>query len=146
MTGRLMCAAATGALLIAGAGPSDAATGFVEPHVHVLQAFHDAPTTYFGWAVSELGDLMPRGGARAIGDPAGTGSSAGAASVWDPRSAGGIHRFTGAPGDQLGYAVADFPGMSIWGQGPQIPSWARRNGPGYADVYSKAVPGGDCCT
>ena len=136
MTGRLMCAAATGALLIAGAGPSDAATGFVEPDVHVLQAFHDAPTTYFGWAVSELGDPSRDGGAKAIiGDPVGTGASSGAATVWDPRSGKQKYLFTGAPGDQLGYAVAD--ALDVDGDKVHdIVVGAPGNGPGYADVYS----------
>ena len=87
MTRRLMCAAVTAALMTAGATPGQAATGFVEPDVQVLQTLRDAPTTYFGWAVSELGDTSRRGGARAlIGDPAGSGSSSGAATVWDPLS------------------------------------------------------------
>ena len=128
--------AAIAAWLIAAAGPSGAATGFVEPDVRVLQGFHDAPTTYFGWAVSELGDRRRAGGAKAlIGDPVGSGSSSGAASVWDPRTGEQELRFTGAAGDQLGYAVAD--ALDVNGDKiHDVVVGAPGNGPGYANVYS----------
>lgn len=136
MTRRLMCAVVSAVLLVVGAGPSQAATGFVEPDIQVLQTLRDAPTTYFGWAVSELGDTSHRGGAKAlIGDPAGRGSSSGAATVWDPRSGKQKYRFAGAPGDQLGYAVAD--ALDVDGDKVHdIVVGAPGNGPGYADVYS----------
>lgn len=129
----LSAALAVGA---SGAGPS-----FVEHDVRVLQEFDSngpAPAgSYFGWAVSELGDVDGDGVKEAIvgepynGDDAATGTTY----VYSGRTGRLIYRFDGAPGDQYGFSMADAGDTNRDGV-HDILVGAPGNGPGHADLYS----------
>ncbi len=122
-------------------GASGAGGSFVEHDVRVLQEFDSngpAPAgSYFGWAVSELGDVDRDGVEEAIvgepynGDDAATGTTY----VYSGRTGRPIYRFDGAPGDQFGFAMADAGDTNRDGV-HDILVGAPGNGPGHADLYS----------
>ena len=94
-------------------GASGAGGTFVEHDVRVLHQFDSngpAPGgSYFGWAVSELGDVDHDGVKEAIvGEPLnGADSSTGSTYVYSGRTGRLIYRFDGAPGDENGFSMAD---------------------------------------
>ena len=103
MRGSVILAVITAALG-APAGASAANDGFIE-HVRVLHEWHGAPDGYFGWAVSELGDVDYDG----VGDFITSEPLTGGGITWVYSGAGGdpIYRLEGAPGDFHGTAIAD---------------------------------------
>src|SRR3954468_12702474 len=92
---------------------SGAGGTFVEPDVRVLQQFDSngpAPAgSYFGWAVSELGDVDHDGVKDAIvGEPSnGADTATGTTYVYSGRTGRLVDRFQGAAGDENGFAIAD---------------------------------------
>ncbi|HET7555912.1 MAG TPA: integrin alpha [Gaiellaceae bacterium] len=122
-------------------GASGGGASFVEHDVRVLQEFDSngpAPAgSYFGWAVSELGDVDGDGVKDAIvGEPYNGGDGAtGTTYVYSGRTGRLIHRFDGAPGDQYGFAMADAGDTN--GDGVHdVLVGAPGNGPGHVDLYS----------
>ena len=122
-------------------GASGAGGTFVEPDVRVLHQFDSsgpAPGgSYFGWAVSELGDVDGDGVKEAIvGEPAnGADSSTGTTYVYSGRTGRLIYRFDGAPGDQNGFAMAD-AGDTNRDHVHDILVGSPGNGAGHVDLYS----------
>lgn len=112
---------------------------FVERDVRVLHTLRGEPGTYYGWALSELGDRRHRGrtdlivGAR-WGD-GGQSVAGGAVEVVDGRTARVRWRVSGAPGDQLGYAIADAGDVDRDGWSDVI-AGAPGVGAGHADLLS----------
>ena len=92
------------AALVAPAGAGAANDGFIE-HVRVLHEWHGAPDGYFGWAVSELGDVDDDG----VGDFITSEPLTGGGITWVYSGGSGdpIYRLEGAPGDFQGTAIAD---------------------------------------
>ena len=111
-----------------------AAGTFTEPDVRVLHQWEGTqPGSNFAWAVSALGDIESKHGADLIaGEPFSTGGSA---YVYDSSGGRLIHRFDGAPGDWLGFAIAD-SGDANGDQGNDILVGAPANGAGHVDLYS----------
>lgn len=103
MRGSVILAVITAALG-APAGASAANDGFIE-HVRVLHEWHGTPDGYFGWAVSELGDVDEDG----VGDFITSEPLTGGGITWVYSGAGGdpIYRLEGASGDFQGTAIAD---------------------------------------
>jgi len=122
-------------------GASGAGASFVEHDVRVLQEFDSngpAPGgSYFGWAVSELGDVDGDGVKEAIvGEPYnGDDASTGTTYVYSGRTGRLIYRFDGAPGDQYGFSMADAGDTDRDGV-HDILVGAPGNGPGHVDLYS----------
>jgi FG-GAP repeat protein len=144
MSNRNLALAAAGLAALSAAlavGASGAGATFVQPDVRVLQEFDSngpAPAgSYFGWAVSELGDVDGDGVEEAIvgepydGDDAATGSTY----VYSGRTGRPIYRFDGAPGDQLGFSMADAGDTNRDGVHDLLVG-APGNGPGHVDLYS----------
>ena len=133
---RLAAAAAGLAVVLA---PSAAATetdGFVEP-VEVLHTLSGTnPGAFYGWAVSELGDVD--GDSRTdlvVGEPF---TATGTTWVYSGRTGDQLYRLDGAPGDQQGYAIADAGDTD--GDGvPDIVSGAPGVGRGSVYLYSGAT-------
>ena len=125
-------------------GASGAGGSFVENDVRVLHEFDsDGPSpggSYFGWAVSELGDVDGDGVREAIvGEPSnGDDAATGSTYVYSGRTGRLIYRFDGAPGDQNGFSMADAGDTNRDGVhdilvgSPGSPG----NGPGHVDLYS----------
>lgn len=124
-------------------GASGAGGTFVEPDVQVLHELDgNGPSgvAYFGWAVSELGDVDGDHVEEAIVGEPGTGPDAatGSTYVYSGRTGRLIYRFDGAPGDQLGFSMADAGDTDgdhvhdILVGAPSTPG----NGPGYVDLFS----------
>jgi hypothetical protein len=122
-------------------GASGAGGTFVEPDVRVLQQFDSngpAPAgSYFGWAVSELGDVDGDGVKDAIvGEPSnGADTATGTTYVYSGRTGRLIYRFDGAAGDQNGFAMAD-AGDTNRDHVHDILVGSPGNGPGHVDLYS----------
>jgi FG-GAP repeat protein len=122
-------------------GASGAGGSFVEHDVRVLQEFDSngpAPAgSYFGWAVSELGDIDGDGVKDAIvGEPNnGADANTGTTYVYSGRTGQLIYRFDGAPGDDLGFSMADAGDTNRDGV-HDILVGAPGNGPGHVDLYS----------
>jgi len=122
-------------------GASGAGGSFVEHDVHVLQRFDSsgpAPAgSYFGWAVSQLGDVDRDGVDEAIvGEPYnGADAATGTTYVYSGHTGRLIYRFDGAPGDQLGFAMADAGDTNRDGV-HDILVGAPANGSGQVDLYS----------
>ena len=96
--------AIAGLALGAPAAASAPKDGFIE-HVRVLHEWHGAPGGYFGWAVSELGDVDGDGvGDLITGEPL---TGGGITWVYSGRSGALIYRLDGAPNDAQGSAIAD---------------------------------------
>ena len=133
---RLAAAAAGLAVVLA---PSAAATetdGFVEP-VEVLHTLSGTnPGAFYGWAVSELGDVD--GDSRTdlvVGEPF---TATGTTWVYSGRTGDQLYRLDGVPGDQQGYAIADAGDTD--GDGvPDIVSGAPGVGRGSVYLYSGAT-------
>jgi hypothetical protein len=128
--------AVAGAALVAVLAPGAAATetpGFVEP-VEVLHTLSGtSPGAFYGWAVSELGDVDGDGAMElVVGEPFTAG---GTTYVYSGRPGTLLYRLDGAPGDQQGYAIADAGDTD--GDGvPDIVSGAPGVGRGHAYLYS----------
>ena len=122
-------------------GASGAGGTFVEPDVHVLHQFDSngpAPAgSYFGWAVSELGDVDGDGVKEAIvGEPLnGADSSTGTTYVYSGRTRRLIYRFDGAAGDENGFSMAD-AGDTNRDHVHDILVGSPGNGGGRVDLYS----------
>jgi hypothetical protein len=122
-------------------GASGAGGTFVEPDVQVLHQFDSngpAPAgSYFGWAVSELGDVNGDGVQEAIvGEPYnGDDASTGSTYVYSGRTGRLIYRFDGAAGDQNGFSIAD-AGDTNRDHVHDILVGSPGNGPGHVDLYS----------
>lgn len=120
---------------------SGAGSSFVERDVRVLHEFDSsgpAPAgSYFGWAVSELGDVDGDGAKEAIvGEPYnGDDASTGTTYVYSGRTGRLIYRFDGAAGDQNGFSMADAGDTNRDGV-HDILVGAPGNGPGHVDLYS----------
>jgi hypothetical protein len=134
--------AGLGVLAAALAVGADGAGGtFVEPDVRLLHQFDSngpAPAgSYFGWAVSELGDVDGDGVKEAIvGEPfSGADSSTGTTYVYSGRTGRLIYRFDGAPGDENGFSMAD-AGDTNGDHVHDILVGSPGNGGGHVDVYS----------
>jgi hypothetical protein len=108
-TGAARRAAAVGVVAVTLAattgGPATASGGYLRTWTG------DSPGERFGWAVSQLRDIDGDGVAEAvIGAPrhaAADGTVTGHTDVRSGRTGRLIHRFTGAPEDRHGYAMAD---------------------------------------
>lgn len=131
--------AATAAGLAAGVAPGAAATetsGFVEP-VEVLHTLSGTnPGAFYGWAVSELGDV--NGDSKTdliVGEPF---TATGTTWVYSGRTGDLLHRLDGAPGDQHGYAIADAGDTDADGVSDVV-SGAPGVGRGRAYLYSGAT-------
>src|SRR6188508_764955 len=112
---------------------------FVEPDVRVLHQFDSngpAPAgSYFGWAVSELGDVDHDGVKEAIvGEPY-SGASSGTTYVYSGRTGRLIYRFDGTAGDQNGFAMAD-AGDTNHDHVHDILVGSPGNDAGHVDLYS----------
>jgi len=122
-------------------GASGAGGTFVEQDVRVLHQFGSngpAPAgSYFGWAVSELGDVDKDGVKEAIvGEPSnGADTSTGTTYVYSGRTGRLIYRFDGAAGDQNGFAMAD-AGDTNRDHVHDILVGSPGNGAGHVDLYS----------
>jgi len=122
-------------------GASGAGGTFVEPDVRVLHQFDSngpAPGgSYFGWAVSELGDVDHDGVKEAIvGEPlSGPDSSTGVTYVYSGRTGRLIYRFDGAAGDENGFSMAD-AGDTNRDHVHDILVGSPGNGSGHVDLYS----------
>src|SRR3954454_11552605 len=120
---------------------SGAGGTFVEHDVRVLQQFDsNGPSpagSYFGWAVSELGDVDHDGVKEAIvGEPAsGADSSTGTTYVYSGRTGRLIYRFDGAAGEQNGFSIAD-AGDTNRDHVHDILVGSPGNGGGHVDLYS----------
>jgi hypothetical protein len=90
------------------AWPGKAGQGFRE-QVHVLWAVTGGqPGALFGWAVSELEDIDGDGVEEAMTSAVLDGPNAnGAVFVFSGATGDPLYEFNGAPGDLLGYAIAD---------------------------------------
>jgi hypothetical protein len=130
--GRVLCAALIVAAIAA--TTAYAAGTFRESDVRVLHQWDGTqPGANFAWAVSALGDIGDKHGADLIaGEPF---SASGSAYVYESRSGRLIHRFDGAPGDWLGFAIAD-AGDVNGDRGNDILVGAPANGAGHVDLYS----------
>jgi hypothetical protein len=132
-------AAAASVALAASLAPGAAATqtdGFVEP-VEVLHTLSGSnPGAFYGWAVSELGDVDGDGKTDlVVGEPF---TATGTTWVHSGRTGDLLYRLDGAPGDQQGYAIADAGDTD--GDGvPDIVSGAPGTGRGSAYLYSGAT-------
>ena len=122
-------------------GASGAGGSFVEQDVKVLHEFHSngpAPGgSYFGWAVSELGDVDGDGVEEAIvSEPYnGADTSTGTVYVYSGRTGRLLYRFDGEPGDQYGFSIADAGDTNRDGV-HDILVGAPGNGAGHVDLYS----------
>lgn len=108
--GRRVSAVLAGVLFAAGVVEAATGTGtFVEPDVEVLQTFASGdPTAYFGWAISELGDVDRDGIMEAmVGAPGRSSTARGAVWVFSGRTGKRLYRFRGDGTDRAGYALAD---------------------------------------
>jgi FG-GAP-like repeat/FG-GAP repeat len=131
--------AAAVAGLAAVLAPGSAATqtdGFVEP-VEVLHTLSGtSPGAFYGWAVSELGDVD--GDSKTdlvVGEPF---TATGTSWVYSGRTGALLYGLGGAPGDQQGYAIADAGDTD--GDGvPDLVSGAPGVGRGSAYLYSGAT-------
>jgi hypothetical protein len=144
MSNRNLALAAAGLAALSAAlavGASGAGATFVQPDVRVLQEFDSngpAPAgSYFGWAVSELGDVDGDGVEEAIvGEPYdGEDAATGSTYVYSGRTGRPIYRFDGAAGDQLGFSMADAGDTNRDGVHDLLVG-APGNGPGHVDLYS----------
>jgi hypothetical protein len=122
-------------------GASGAGGSFVEQDVKVLHEFDSngpAPGgSYFGWAVSELGDVDGDGVEEAIvSEPYnGADTSTGTVYVYSGRTGRLLYRFDGEPGDQYGFSIADAGDTNRDGV-HDILVGAPGNGAGHVDLYS----------
>lgn len=132
-------AAAAAVVLVASLAPGAAATqtdGFLEP-VEVLHTLSGSnPGAFYGWAVSELGDVDGDGKTDlVVGEPF---TATGTTWVHSGRTGALLYRLDGGPGDQQGYAIADAGDTD--GDGvPDIVSGAPGAGHGSAYLYSGAT-------
>ena len=127
------------ALALLAPAPAAQATGtFVEP-VRVIHTFSGVQDGYLGWAVSELADVDGDGATDLIlGEPS-TPDQSGSTWVRSGRTGAIIHSFSGAPGDNQGYAVADAgdaDGDGIHDIITGAPNVDPAAGPGVAYLYS----------
>ena len=88
----------------AAAGAAD--SGFIE-HVRVLHEWHGEDGGYFGWAVSELGDVDADGTGDFITSEPYAGGLSGVTWVYSGRTGKPVYRLPGAAGDFQGGAIAD---------------------------------------
>ncbi|HEU4448454.1 MAG TPA: FG-GAP-like repeat-containing protein [Gaiellaceae bacterium] len=128
--------------LVAASAPGVAATaeedGFVEPVdvLYTLSGGSPGTGAFFGWAVSELGDVDGDGATDVVvGEPF---TATGTTWVHSGRSGGLLYRLDGAPGDQQGYAIADAGDTDADGV-PDVVSGAPGVGRGRAYLYSGAT-------
>src|SRR5205085_8866731 len=128
------------ALLVAGivAVGANAAGTFVEPGVQVVHEFDSSQPsgTYFGWAVSNLGDVNRDGVQEAIvGEPFTDGGST---SVYSGRTGALLYHVDGASNDWNGFSMADAGDTN--GDGVHDFLVGSPGGdpslPGHADLYS----------
>jgi len=124
-------------------GASGAGGAFVEPDVQVLHQLDGAGpanVAYFGWAVSELGDVDgDRVTDAIVGEPgSGPDQATGTTYVYSGRTGRLIYRYDGAAGDENGWAIADAGDTNrdrvhdILVASPGSPG----GGPGHVDLYS----------
>jgi hypothetical protein len=133
---RLAAAAAGLAAVLAPGAAATETDGFVEP-VEVLHTLSGTnPGAFYGWAVSELGDVD--GDSRTdlvVGEPF---TATGTTWVYSGRTGDLLYRLDGAPGDQQGYAIADAGDTD--GDGvPDVVSGAPGVGRGSVYLYSGAT-------
>ena len=124
------------AVLVAALAPGAAATrddGFVEQARVLYTLSGETPGAYFGWAVSELGDVDDDGRTDLIvGEPY---SAAGTTYVYSGKRGKLLHRLDGAANDQQGYAIAD-AGDVDGDRVSDVVSGAPGVGPGHVYLYS----------
>lgn len=141
---RSVSLAAAGLAALAAAlavGASGAGASFVEPDVQVLHQFDSngpAPAgSYFGWAVSQLGDVDGDHVQEAIvGEPSsGADAATGNTTVYSGRTGRLLYRFDGAPGELNGFSMAD-AGDTNGDHVHDILVGSPGNGPGHVDLYS----------
>src|SRR3954447_4975619 len=99
-----LAAALTGAFCLAIAAPASA--GFVEPAT-VVWSHHVEPGSFFGWAVSELGDIDGDGVPEAIVGAPFAHDGAGSAWVYSGRTGAQLYELRGQANDNAGGAIAD---------------------------------------
>jgi VCBS repeat protein/FG-GAP repeat protein len=133
---RLAAGAAGLAAVLAPGAAATETDGFVEP-VDVLHTLSGTtPGAFYGWAVSELGDVD--GDSRTdliVGEPF---TATGTTWVYSGATGALLYRLDGAPGDQQGYAIADAGDTD--GDGvPDIISGAPGVARGSAYLYSGAT-------
>jgi FG-GAP repeat len=122
-------------------GASGAGGTFVERDVRVLHQFESngpAPAgSYFGWAVSEVGDVDgDRVRDAIVGEPYnGADTSTGTTYVYSGRTGRLIYRFDGSAGDQNGFSMAD-AGDTNGDHVHDILVGSPGNGGGHVDLYS----------
>jgi FG-GAP repeat len=118
---------------------ANAAGTFVEPNVRVLHEFDGTagPGSYFGWAVSELGDVDGDHVDEAIVDEPfnGPDGATGSVFVYSGRDGHRLYRFDGVAGDWYGFAIAD-AGDVNGDHVHDILVGAPGNGAGHVDLYS----------
>ena len=123
---------------LAVAPAAHAAGSFVEP-VRVIHTFTGVQDGYLGWAVSELADIDGDGVTDLIAGEPNTPDAAGNTWVYSGRTGGVLHKFSGAPGDNQGYAVADAgdtDGDGVHDVITGAPNVDPAAGPGVAYLYS----------
>jgi hypothetical protein len=106
---------------------------FVEK-VRVLHEWHGEPGGYFGWAVSELGDVDGDRTPDFITSEPNT--VAGTTWVYSGRTGSVVHRLDGAPGDFQGGAIADAGDTDGDGVDDVLSGAPGTTGPGRTYLYS----------
>jgi FG-GAP repeat len=119
---------------VAHAGP--AGGHFREPVTVLSHVTIPAGRVYFGWALSELGDVNGDGVADFISGAPLLRGQRGGAFVYSGATSKRLFRFLGRPGDQAGWAIADAGDVNGDGVHDVLVGAPGASGPGRASVYS----------
>jgi hypothetical protein len=109
---------------------------FVEPATVIAHLTIHGGRVYFGWAVSELGDVDGDGARDVIVGAPYLRNQQGAAFVYSSATGTRLFTFHGHAGDQAGWAVADAGDVDGDGAHDVIVGAPATAGPGRARVYS----------